>query len=212
MNLEIRDIKKEDIEPIKVITAEAFAKGFIEEVENEDILDAAITLMFINPILNKSTFGRVATLDGEVIGVIFGSRVDEIRSYRLLQEDYTTELLEILNLNDIERNLFVEFTSKTNDAYSKLIRGKENEFQGCLEFFAVSEKSRGKKVGKKLLNELFSYFRNTKVNKIYVYTDTISNYGFYDCNGFKRLEEELTVFNLPEGRFENTNFIYEYKF
>ncbi|MEC0184710.1 GNAT family N-acetyltransferase [Paenibacillus peoriae] len=209
MNLIIRDIKKEDIEPVKAIIADTWnAKDFIED---EGIINAAVTMMFINPILNKSTFGRVATLDGEVIGVIFGSKVGETTTYRLLQEDYTSELLQLLNLNDIERKVFVELTSMTNEAYSKLIRGKENEFQGCLEFFAVSEEARGKKIGKKLFNELISYLRDTKANKIYVYTDTMSNYGFYDHNGFVRLDEELTVFNLPIGKLENTNFIYEYK-
>ncbi|MBE3648801.1 GNAT family N-acetyltransferase [Paenibacillus polymyxa] len=209
MNLDIRDIRKEDIEPIKAIIADTWnAKDFIED---DGIINATVTMMFISPILNKSTFGRVATLDGEVIGVIFGSRVGEITSYRLLQEDYTSELLQLLNLNDIERKVFVELTSMTNEAYSKLIRGKEDEFQGCLEFFAVSEGARGKKVGKQLFNELISYLKNTKTNKIYVYTDTMSNYGFYDHNGFVRLDEEVTVFNLPNGKLENTNFIYEYK-
>ncbi|MGG4504102.1 GNAT family N-acetyltransferase [Paenibacillus polymyxa] len=209
MNLDIRDIRKEDIEPIKSIIADTWnAKDFIED---DGIINATVTMMFISPILNKSTFGRVATLDGEVIGVIFGSRVGEITSYRLLQEDYTSELLQLLNLNDIERKVFVELTSMTNEAYSKLIRGKEDEFQGCLEFFAVSEEARGKKVGKQLFNELISYLKNTKTNKIYVYTDTMSNYGFYDHNGFVRLDEEVTVFNLPNGKLENTNFIYEYK-
>ncbi|KAF6614582.1 GNAT family N-acetyltransferase [Paenibacillus polymyxa] len=209
MNLDIRDIRKEDIEPIKAIIADTWnAKDFIED---EGIINATVTMMFISPILNKSTFGRVATLDGEVIGVIFGSRVGEITSYRLLQEDYTSELLQLLNLNDIERKVLVELTSMTNEAYSKLIRGKEDEFQGCLEFFAVSEEARGKKVGKQLFNELISYLKNTKTNKIYVYTDTMSNYGFYDHNGFVRLDEEVTVFNLPNGKLENTNFIYEYK-
>ncbi|AHM66111.1 GNAT family acetyltransferase [Paenibacillus polymyxa] len=209
MNLDIRDIRKEDIEPIKSIIADTWnAKDFIED---DGVINAAVTMMFISPILNKSTFGRVATLDGEVIGVIFGSRVGEITSYRLLQEDYTSELLQLLNLNAIERKVFVELTSMTNEAYSKLIRGKEDEFQGCLEFFAVSEEARGKKVGKQLFNELISYLKNTKTNKIYVYTDTMSNYGFYDHNGFVRLDEEVTVFNLPNGKLENTNFIYEYK-
>ncbi|MDY7992850.1 GNAT family N-acetyltransferase [Paenibacillus polymyxa] len=209
MNLDIRDIRKEDIEPIKAIIADTWnAKDFIED---ESIINAAVTMMFISPILNRSTFGRVATLDGEVIGVIFGSRVGEATSYRLLQEDYTSELLQLLNLNDIERKVFVELTSMTNEANSKLIKGKENEFQGCLEFFAVSEEARGKKVGKKLFNELISYLRDTKANKIYLYTDTMCNYGFYDHNGFVRLDEKPTVFNLPIGKLENTNFIYEYK-
>ncbi|WP_096439758.1 GNAT family N-acetyltransferase [Alteribacter populi] len=209
MNLDIRDVRKEDIEPIKAIIADTWsAKDFIED---ESIINAAVTMMFISPVLNKSTFGRVATLDGEVIGVIFGSRVGETASYRLLQEDYTSELLQLLNLNDKGRKVFVELTSATNEAYSQLIRGKENEFQGCLEFFAVSEEARGKKIGKKLFNELISYLRETKANKIYVYTDTMSNYGFYDHNRFVRLDEEVTVFNLPNGKLENTNFIYEYK-
>lgn len=208
MNLDIRNIRKEDIDPIKAIIADTWnAKDFIDD---EVIINAAVTMMFISPVLNKSTFGRVAILDGEVIGVIFGSRDGETASCRLLQEDYTSELLKLLNLNDEERKLFIELTSMTNEAYSKLIRGKENDFQGCLEFFAVSEAARGKGIGKKLLSEFVSYLRDTKATKIYVYTDTMSNYGFYEHNGFIRLDEEVTVFNLPSGTLENTNYIYEY--
>lgn len=208
MNLDIRNIRKEDIDPIKAIITDTWsAKDFIDD---EVIINAAVTMMFISPVLNKSTFGRVAILDGEVIGVIFGSRDGETASCRLLQEDYTSELLKLLNLNDEERKLFIELTSMTNEAYSKLIRGKENDFQGCLEFFAVSEAARGKGIGKKLLSEFVSYLRDTKATKIYVYTDTMSNYGFYEHNGFIRLDEEVTVFNLPSGTLENTNYIYEY--
>ncbi|AJE53963.1 N-acetyltransferase [Paenibacillus polymyxa] len=187
MNLDIREIRKKDIGPIKAIIADTWnVKDFIED---EGVINAAVTMMFISPIINKSTFGRVATLDGEVIDVIFGSRVGETTSYRMLQEDYTSELLQLLNLNDIERKVFVELTSMTNEAYSKLIRGK--------------------KIEKKLFNELISYLRDTKATKIYVYTDTMSNYGFYDHNGFVRLDEAVTVFNLPIGKLENTNFAYE---
>lgn len=208
MNLDIRNIRQEDIDPIKAIIADTWnAKDFIND---EGIINAAVTMMFISPVLNKSTFGRVAILDGEVIGVIFGSRDGETASCRLLQEDYTSELLKLLNLNNEERKLFIELTSMTNEAYSKLIRGNENDFQGCLEFFAVSEAARGKGIGKKLLSEFISYLRDTKATKIYVYTDTMSNYGFYEHNGFIRLDEEVTVFNLLSGTLENTNYIYEY--
>ncbi|EZH64867.1 GNAT family acetyltransferase [Bacillaceae bacterium JMAK1] len=209
MNVEIREVRKEDIEPIKAITIEAFAKDFIED---ETLLDSAVTMMFVSPILTKSSFGRVATLDGEVVGVIFGSRVGEAPTYRMLHEDYTKEMLHLLNQKDSDRDLFVQLTTATNEAYKKLIRGKEDEFQGCLEFFAVSEQARGKKVGKKLLNELFAYFTETNTKKIYVYTDTMSNYGFYDHNGFVYLDEEVTVFDLPDGSFKNRNFMYEYTF
>lgn len=208
MNLDIRNIRQEDIDPIKAIIADTWnAKDFIDDV---GIINAAVTMMFISPVLNKSTFGRVAILDGEVIGVIFGSRDGETASCRLLQEDYTSELLKLLNLNNEESKLFIELTSMTNEAYSKLIRGKENDFQGCLEFFAVSEAARGKGIGKKILSEFISYLRDTKATKIYVYTDTMSNYGFYEHYGFIRLDEEVTVFNLLSGTLENTNYIYEY--
>lgn len=209
MDLCIRDIRTEDIEPIKAIISNTWnANDFIDD---KDIINAAITMMFISPVLNKSTFGRVATLDGEVIGVIFGSSVGEKKTYRLLQDDYTNELLQLLNLNDIERNVFIELTSATNESYNRLISGKENEFQGCLELFVVSEEARGKKIGKKLFNAFISYLIETKAKRIYVYTDTMSNYGFYEHTGFVRLGEELTEFNLPNGKMENTNFIYEYK-
>lgn len=210
MNLEIRDVRQEDLKHITNLIAETWnAKSFIED---DEIIDAAITMMFIGPILNKSTFGKVAILDGNIVGVIFGSRNGEIPSFRLLQSDYTEELIQLMKLDDTERMTFIDLTSKTHEAYTKLLHGKQDEFQGCLELFAVSEEARGKKIGKRLLNELFSYLREKNTSKIYVFTDTMSSYSFYGHNGFVYLNEEVSVFDLPDGEFQHTNFIYQYEF
>lgn len=40
----------------------------------------------------------------------------------------------------------------------------------------------------------------------------MSNYGFYDHNGFNRLDKEVTVFDLPNGKLENTNYIMDTNF
>jgi N-acetylglutamate synthase-like GNAT family acetyltransferase len=208
MTLEIRDVRKEDLSKIKEIIAEAWhAKHFIP---NERIIDAGITLMFLSPVLNKSTFGKAAVTDGEVVGVIFGSREDEVQKYKMLLENYTSEIIEILSLEKEEQHVFMDLTQKTNQAYAELMAGKEAEFQGCLEFFALSEKARGKQIGKKLLNEFLAYQKEKQAQKIYVYTDTMSNYGFYEHMGFVRRGENEQVFDLGEEKMANNNFIYEY--
>ncbi len=208
MTLEIRDVRKEDLKKIKEITAEAWhADQFISD---ERIVEAGITLMFISPILNQSTFGKAAVVDGEVVGVIFGSREGEERNYKMLLNDYSPEVMEILSLKKEEQHVFMDFVQKTNQAYSELIAGKEAEFQGCLEFFALSEKARGKQIGKKLLNEFLAYQKEKNAQKIYVYTDTMSNYGFYEHMGFVRRGENEQIFDLGDEKMTNNNFIYEY--
>ncbi|MDN4081273.1 GNAT family N-acetyltransferase [Paenibacillus polymyxa] len=210
MNLEIRDVRQEDLGCITNLVADTWnVRRFIN---NEEILYAAIKVMYINPILNNSTFGKVATLNGQIVGTIFGSRDGEIPSFRLLQEDNTEELLKIMQLDGAERMTFVNVTSKTIEAYISLLNEKQVDFQGCLEFFAVSEEARGKKIGKRLLNEFFSYLREKNTNKIYVYTDTMSSFGFYDYNGFVCLDKVDSVLELPDGEYKKTDFIYEYTF
>lgn len=210
MNLEIRDLQKEDLSKIKQITADVFLPDKVNFQIPDKVIDAAMTLMYMGPLLNKANFAKVAVLEGEVAGVIMGSNRQSSASLKPLLDDYSAELITLMRLDKQEQEMLIAFIVKTAQSYAKLIKGKEQQFDGCLEFFALDAAAQGKQIGKKLLAAFLDEQSNYNAARIYVYTDTLSNYGFYDHMGFERLGEDTVPFELPNYTFENTNFIYQY--
>ena len=57
---------------------------------------------------------------------------------------------------------------------------------GDITLFAVSSEARGHGIGKNLIEQLYSHFRRHKVKRIYVLTDNMCTYEFYEKQGFER--------------------------
>ena len=68
----------------------------------------------------------------------------------MLIEDSTAHTLALMNASRTDRENISEFLSKTIQTYEELIKDRMNDYDGCLEFFVVSEKARGLKIGKRL--------------------------------------------------------------
>lgn len=75
--------------------------------------------------------------------------------------------------------------------------------------FLVSKESRGLGVGKALISQTFDYMKDFNVESLYLYTDTRCNYGFYDSQNFKRLNEKKVYFDSPNDSLDI--FLYSYK-
>ena len=99
-------------------------------------------------------------------------------------------------------------TSKENKKI--LIQGKKDGFQGCIQLFIVSKESRGLGVGKTLINHLSNYMKSMNVESIYLYTDSKCNYGFYDSQNFKHLNEKEIYFDSAQSKLNI--FLYSYNF
>ncbi len=75
--------------------------------------------------------------------------------------------------------------------------------------FLVSKESRGLGVGKALISQTFDYMKDFNVESLYLYTDTRCNYGFYDSQNFKRLNEKKVYFDSLNDSLDI--FLYSYK-
>lgn len=205
----IRNVESTDFPHIKRIIKESWDINNL--VESQETLYATLG-MYLNQVLYKSTFGKVAVSNGEVVGLIFGSLNKEEPTYRMLIEDSAEQIITLMNASETDRKNISEFFVKTFQTYEELIENRIQDYEGCLEFFVVSEKARGLKIGKKLWHELKSYFESHNAQAIYVYTDTSCNYGFYDYNGFMLQSQQDVTFELINEQFPLTIFLYEYPF
>ncbi len=136
-----RSLIKEDYESVKELIGEAF--GFNEFIEDKKFLDSILNIYLQSCILGSS-FSKVAERNNKIIGVILGdSKKDKNRlkkPHNTLSLAYT--MLKVLMANKENKKFIKEF-SNVQDAYKKLIQGKEDDFQGCVQLFIVSGKSRG---------------------------------------------------------------------
>jgi len=203
-----RDLIKDDYERIKYLICEAF--GFDEFINDKKFLDLILNIYLQDCIL-ASSFSKVAEKDNKVVGLILGNAKKDKKRLRKAYNIFSLAFtgLKVILTNKENKKVLKEF-SKIHHIYKELIKGKEENFQGCIQLFIVSKESRGLGVGKALVNHLSDYMKSMDVKSIYLYTDTRCNYGFYDSQNFKRLNEKDVYFDSVQA---NLNvFLYGYKF
>lgn len=93
-------------------------------------------------------------------------------------------------------------------AFSKKHKG---EFDGVLTLFAVDEDYRGRGVGKALFIRLMDDLQHYGAHAIYLYTDSTCNYGFYEHQGFHRLEQQLLTLKRDGKPFQMAVYLYGYE-
>lgn len=203
-----RSLVKEDYKSVKELICEAF--GFNEFIKDRNFLDSVLNIYLQSCIL-ESSFSKVAEKNNKIIGVILGdAKKDKNRlkkAHNTLSLAYT--MLKVFMTNKKNKKFIKEF-SKVQDTYKELIKGKKDDFQGCIQLFIVSGESRGLGVGKALMNHLSNYMKSTDVKSLYLYTDDRCNYGFYDSQNFERINEKEISFDSTKEKLNV--FLYSYNF
>lgn len=206
-NLMIREVQPNDISAIKKVVTEVW--DWVSLIEDKKILDATIGL-YLNPVLQESTFGRVAVLNDRVIGVIFGSVKGQPYNYRMLQEDATSHALTLLGAPETDRKNIYEYLTKTYSVYDQLSSDIADSYDGTLVFLVLASESQGLGVGKSLWLAVKEYFQQNNVESLYLFSDTECNFGFYEHLGFKRKREQDVTYYFEDETYEMTQFLYEY--
>ena len=188
-----RPIKKEDYEAIKAIINEAF--GLHKLIKDKRILNHFLNI-YLHSCLGETTFTNVAEKDKKVIGLIFGNAEKKIKKANSIYHSMIVlyNYLTIKLIPSKDRDAMKEFKKMLN-AYDELIANRKNDFQGSVTLFAVTAECRGLGIGKHLMQSLLEYVQTNEVRNIYLYTDTICNYGFYESQGFIRLDERNIQIN-----------------
>lgn len=203
-----RKLLKKDFNTIKNLIGEAF--GFNQFIKDKIFLDSVLTSYLQNCIL-ESSFSKVAEKDNKVIGIILGKANED--NSKLIEDSspLTTNTNEIQSIIEVKENkTVINELLKIKNTYNEIIDGRKNAFQGCIQLFIVSKESRGLGIGKVLVTHLFNYMKSMNIQSIYLYTDTRCNYGFYDNQNFKRLNEKEIYFDSLKEKLNV--FLYGYEF
>ena len=202
-----RDLYKKDYERIKELIGEAF--GFSELIKDKKFLDVLLN-SYLQSCILSSSFSKIAEKDNKIIGIILGNAKKDknrLRKFHNISSS-TYSIFKLMLLNRENKKILKEF-SNLQKVYKEIIQGKSDDFQGSIELFIVSKESRGLGVGKTLVSHLSNYMRDMDVNNLYLYTDNRCNYGFYDSQNFKRLNQKDLYFDSLKERL--SVFLYGYE-
>lgn len=87
------------------------------------------------------------------------------------------------------------FTACMDRVNEGLIKKSHTPYFTELSFFVLQESCRGKGIGKSLYQHLLCALNQEGINGLYVKTDTMSNYRFYEHMGFRRAAKKQ--FGIP---------------
>jgi len=207
----IRDITEQDLPVIKALIYESFGEGWNLGCLNQDeSFMQAVLGMYSSIFLEPSTFGKVAELDGEVIGVVLCSAIGQAKKFGTLLQDIAPNTLALLTAGENDRVDIVEHMSVSFQTIGGLLGSLTNVYDGSLELIAVSKKAQGLKIGKALWNEAVTYFNSVGVKSIFLIADSACNFGFYDNNGFSRIGTKKAMYSYTAGQKESDIFVYEW--
>ncbi|MDR2834460.1 MAG: GNAT family N-acetyltransferase [Streptococcaceae bacterium] len=203
-----RNVEQQDLATLCAIIKETWDCD--EFIKDEQVLKAAIQV-YLNQVLLASSYGKVAVLDGEVVGVIFASIKGEDLIYRLLVESEMENIFVLMNADESDKASFIEYMYKLDSSYEELIVNRAQDYDGTLQFLALSPKARGKGVGKLLWQTLHTYLKEKEIASIYVYTDNGCNFEFYDYQGFARVDTKEVVMKFGDEAESMEIYLYDFQ-
>ena len=203
-----KNLEKQNYNEVADLLSAAF--GLHRYVSDQGLLQL-FKRQYLYSCLSEATFSRVAEQNGKVVGVIMANARSD---YRILP--HIGPGLKCL-LYSFKLKMYVRKISDSisgyhelHQIYRKFFQRHKGEFDGVLTLFAVNSECRGKGVGKKLLSDVEAYWKKHQTKSIYLYTDTTCNFGFYEHQGFVRLEEEKLLLKSDGKPFEMSVFLYGY--
>lgn len=204
-NIIYRNILNTDHE--KIISLIIKTWPFKDNIHSKNNLNTFARFMFTGSLMDSS-YGMVALTDDQIVGFIMGS-VKKGKK-RFLRFGPIVQALRCLTsfffMNRIDRNNIFEYL-KVPGIYKEM--KNKGKWDGEIVFFAVEDKYRGLGIGKNLMKGLENYFSEIAANKVNVFTDSDSNYGFYDSQDYKLINEKEFTFNMIPDPKTLKMFLYE---
>lgn len=165
--------------------------------------------VYLNSCLANQTYTQVALIDNKPVGIIMCKNK---KSHRCPFKIRIRWMVSVISL----------YTSKEGRRVSKIFECVENidkellkqcstDYNGELSFFAISEKCRGKGIGKSLFEKAVLYMQSQNIFNFYLFTDTSCNYGFYEHQGMERQGERRHMFEIKGHREKMTFYIYDFQ-
>lgn len=202
MNIEIRDIRKEDYE--KAIQFAIKGMHFDWYMDNSFLINAYGRYFWYLEI-NRATQIFAAYADSKFVGVILAEIKGEKKIYNNFFQKAYVKLVDL-----IQKLFFRGGADVYEDTTKEQLKHylERNSPDGEIIFLAADPDCKIKGIGTALLNALEE---KEKGKTIFLYTDNACSYQFYEHRGFERVEEKEIIMELPKGKVPLKCFVYSKK-
>lgn len=170
---------------------------------------AKMAKVYLNSCLTNQTFARVAEIDGEPVGIIMGKDIQNHKCPFSLRVKWIQSIVSLYR--SPEGREISEIFKRVQGIDRELLSSCNKEYKGELAFFAISEKYRGKGLGRKLFQTVVDYMKSQGISEFYLFTDTSCNYPFYEHLGLTRRCEKKQGIDVKSEKGDMTFFIYDYQ-
>ena len=200
--IEIREIQKQDYKK-----AQQFA---IKGMHLDWYMDSKVILnlyakYFWGMELNRATKGYGAYVDGKFMGVLLADIKGEPKKYySSLRAIYVVFFDWLQNL--IARKGVGTYDNANQKMYQDFC--KKHTPDGEIIFLAAEPDSKVKGIGTALLS---AFEKDEQGKLVYLYTDNVCTYQFYEHRGFTRSEEQQIILDLEKRKVPLTCLFYAKK-
>ncbi len=163
---------------------------------------------YLQEVLINCSYCRILVDEkDQVLGFIFAEMHEKSNKWKLFKLNAKILISTLLGDFGKRSDAFSFFWQYSRDCKA-LYKG--SRFDNEVYLLAVSQKAKGKGLGKKLINNYLKECRNNKISKIGLQTASDCNYNFYDYMGFERESSMYTDMYEP-GKEDENFFIYTMK-
>lgn len=159
----------------------------------------------LNDIILSSSKIYVARKDGFIIGVIAAS----LKRNCLYDSKFRLKQLSAMLALIDDESAFGEYI-KTMRINEILLQKSNQSYDASLNFFAIDSHYRGCGLGNVLFDTFISYLASNKVKKYFLFTDSSSNYIFYERKGLNKMAMER-FFWKDNGEVDEVEEYYLYE-
>ena len=181
MDIKYVEMTKKDHKDIKRLITEAWFSDYPFKQKYIKLYASG----YLNMYLSESDYKIVAKDGDKIVGFIFGNLNKAPLKQRIISK---TKLFfyAIYMLFSYPGRRGLKITQITNRVNKELLKPFKKELKNELILFIVDENYRGKGIGTQLEKMYTDFLKENKVQKMFLFTDTYSNFEYYEQRGYER--------------------------
>ena len=197
MDILYRDAKKKDYKDIKRLIGEAWFDEYMEEYGFKPWVVELYRKGYIYMYLAESNYIKVAEADNKVVGFLFG-RIKKASFFKALKYRILLYFVGLRLLLTKAGRRGLKINRITNITNKRLIKNSKMDLESELCLFIVDENYRNLHIGSKLHKDFLEHLEKIGIKNNYLFTDTYSDYFYYERRGYVRKAELEVNFGMGE--------------
>lgn len=205
MNIKYMKMKKKDYKDIKRLITETWFTDY--PFKNKYIKLYASG--YLNMYLAKSDFKIVAKDNDKVIGFIFGN-LKKAPFHQQIISNAKLFFYAIYMLFSYPGRRGLKITLLTKRVNKQLLKPYKQQLKNELLLFIVNQEYQGKGIGSTLEKIYIDLLKENSVKNVFLFTDTYSNYKYYEHRGYERKGSIPVNFNTKNEELDPESEYYIY--